>query len=83
MLADLARVLEAGRDSISRAIWNGALRAGNDGLLVVEDNHCFPPDSANQECPQESRSHTAWPRKGQTSYHNAWVGGKVNRDAAW
>ena len=66
-----------------RAIRNGAVLAESDKTIVVEGNHYFPLDDVNRETLQESSKHTSCPWKGQASYYNVEVDGKVNRDAAW
>ena len=66
-----------------RAIWNGAVLAESDKTIVVEGNHYFPLDSVNRDYLQENSTHTTCPWKGQASYYNVEVDGKVNRDAAW
>ncbi len=66
-----------------RAIWNGAVLAESDDTILIEGNHYFPPDSVKRKCFQESSQHTVCPWKGQASYYDVVVDGKVNRDAAW
>lgn len=66
-----------------RAIWNGAILAKSDQTIVVEGNHYFPPDSVNRDYFKESDKHTTCPWKGQASYYDVVVEGKVNKDAAW
>lgn len=66
-----------------RAIWNGTVLAESDKTIVVEGNHYFPPDSVNRNYLQENSTHTTCPWKGQASYYNVAVDGRVNRDAAW
>jgi uncharacterized protein (DUF427 family) len=74
---------EAEKESIVRAIWNGAILAKSDQTIVVEGNHYFPPDSVNRDYFKESDKHTTCPWKGQASYYDVVVEGKVNKDAAW
>jgi uncharacterized protein (DUF427 family) len=57
--------------------------AESDKTIVVEGNHYFPPDSVNRNYLQENSTHTTCPWKGQASYYNVAVDGRVNRDAAW
>lgn len=66
-----------------KAIWNVAVLAESDDTIVVEGNHCFPPDSINQEYFTESDRHTTCPWKGEACYYDIVVDGKVNKDAAW
>lgn len=66
-----------------RAIWNGAILAESGRTVQVEGNQYFPADSLNREFFTGSRKATTCPWKGQASYYDVTVGGKVNRDAAW
>ena len=66
-----------------RATWNGAVLAESDETVVVEGNHYFPPESIRREYLRESATHTACPWKGEASYYDVVVDGRVNRDAAW
>lgn len=66
-----------------KATWNGAILAESDDTIVVEGNHYFPPDSLNREHFRDSSNRTFCPWKGQASYYDVEVDGKVNRDAAW
>jgi uncharacterized protein (DUF427 family) len=68
---------------VPRAIWNGVTLAESESCEVVEGNQYFPPTSVNREYFGESETHTICPWKGQASYYNVQVEGKVNRDAAW
>jgi len=62
-----------------RAIWNGAVLAESDDTVVVEGNHYFPADALNGEYFAASDHHSVCPWKGQASYHDIVVDGKVNR----
>lgn len=66
-----------------KAIWDGAVLAESQDTIVVEGNHYFPPDSLNREYFKESSKHTFCGWKGQASYYDIKVDGKVNRAAAW
>jgi uncharacterized protein (DUF427 family) len=66
-----------------KATWNEATLAESDRTVVVEGNHYFPPDSIKNEFFKSSETHTTCPWKGQASYYDIVVGGKVNKDAAW
>jgi uncharacterized protein (DUF427 family) len=66
-----------------RATWNGAVLAEADDTVVVEGNHYFPPDALNREYFAASDHHSVCPWKGQASYYDIVVDGKVNRAAAW
>jgi len=66
-----------------RATWNGVVLAEADDTVVVEGNHYFPPDAVNREyfAASDHQSVCSW--KGQASYYDIVVDGKVNRAAAW
>ncbi len=66
-----------------KAIWHGATLAESDDTIVVEGNHYFPVGSINREYFRESQTHTACPWKGEASYYDILVDGKVIKDAAW
>lgn len=66
-----------------RAIWNNTVLAESDETVVVEGNHYFPPDSIRAEYFRPSETHTSCPWKGQASYYDLVVEGRVNKDAAW
>ena len=66
-----------------KAIWNGTTLAESNATVVVEGNHYFPHDSVKKEFFRESDTHTTCPWKGQASYYDVVVDGKVNKDAAW
>ena len=50
---------------------------------VVEGTYYFPPQSLTREYFQPSAKHTTCPWKGEASYYDLVVDGKVNKDAAW
>jgi uncharacterized protein (DUF427 family) len=50
---------------------------------VVEGNYYFPPQSIKRELFNPSTTHTTCPWKGEASYYDIIVGGKVNKDSAW
>lgn len=66
-----------------KAIWNGAVIAQSDDLVVVEGNQYFPMDSLNREYVTFSNHKTTCPWKGQASYLSLLVNGELNADAAW
>lgn len=85
-VTEILRLLKAEksqRPGVKRAVWNGAVLAESHDTVVVEGNHYFPPDSLHQEYFRPSSSHTFCAWKGQASYLDVVVDGKVNRDAAW
>lgn len=78
-LTEIARHLPR----VERALWNGAVLAESADTVVVEANHYFPPESLNWEYFRPSSTHTVCGWKGQASYLDVVVDGKVNSDAAW
>jgi len=66
-----------------KATWNGSLIAESDHTIVVENNHYFPPAAVKKEFLTTSATHSICPWKGEASYFNVEVDGKVNKDAAW
>lgn len=66
-----------------KAIWNGAVLAESSQTVVVEGNHYFPESSLKRDYFRESDTHTVCHWKGEASYYNITVDGKVNADAAW
>ncbi len=66
-----------------KAIWNGATIADSATTVVLEGNHYFPADSVNKSCLLSSNHRTSCSLKGQANYHDLFVGGSVNPNAAW
>ena len=66
-----------------KAIWNNQVLAESDNTVVVENNHYFPADSLNKDFFKSSQKHTTCPWKGEASYYDVDVNGKVNAGAAW
>jgi len=66
-----------------KAIWNGAVIAQSDDLVVVEGNQYFPESSLNRDYVTFSNHKTSCPWKGQASYYSLIVDGELNTDAAW
>jgi uncharacterized protein (DUF427 family) len=66
-----------------KATWNNVYIADSAKTVVVEGNHYFPPDTINKDYFQESSTQTHCPWKGDASYYDVVVNGKVNKDAAW
>ena len=66
-----------------KAIWNGMTLAESNEGQIVEGNYYFPPESLKRQHfkPSTTHTHCAW--KGEASYFDIVVDGKVNRDAAW
>lgn len=68
---------------MAKAIWNNTVIAESDETIKIEGNYYFPPSSIKQEYFKESDMHTTCAWKGEASYYNLEVDGKVNEDAAW
>ncbi len=66
-----------------KAIWNGVTIAQSDATIVLEGNHYFPPESVDRNCLLGSNHRTMCSLKGQASYHDLFVDGNVNPNAAW
>ena len=66
-----------------KAIWSDATLAESNDTVTVEGNHYFPAETLNRTHFQESATRTTCPWKGQASYYDVVVDGKVNKDAAW
>lgn len=66
-----------------KAIWNGKILAESNSTIVVENNHYFPDDSLNKDFFFLTNHHTFCPWKGQASYYNIEVDGKMNENGAW
>lgn len=66
-----------------KAIWNNTVIAESNDTRVVENNHYFPEESIKEEYFEPSNTTSRCPWKGEASYYNLRVDGKVNEDAAW
>jgi uncharacterized protein (DUF427 family) len=66
-----------------KAIWEGAVLAETDDIVVVEGNSYFPADAIHQEYFKPSRETTFCPWKGTANYYDVEVNGKKNAAAAW
>ncbi len=66
-----------------KAIWNEKVIAESNETVNIENNHYFPVDSVKKEYLDNSETHTVCPWKGQASYYNLVVDGRINKDAAW
>lgn len=66
-----------------KVIWNGALIAESDDIVLVEGNHYFPADSLNRDYVTFSNHRTTCAWKGEASYYSLLVDGELNRDAIW
>lgn len=66
-----------------KAIYKNQVIAESDNTVVIEGNNYFPPNSVKQEFLVKSDTHTNCPWKGEASYYDVVVDGKVLNDAAW
>ncbi|MDD2700790.1 MAG: DUF427 domain-containing protein [Sideroxydans sp.] len=68
-----------------KAIWNNQIiaEAASKDIHRVEGNIYFPLSAVKQEYLKPSNTHTHCVWKGEASYYNVEVDGKVNEDAAW
>ena len=66
-----------------KAVWNGAVIAESDDIVVVERNPYFPAAAVRPEYLRSSDTVTTCPWKGIAHYHSLAVDGQVNSDAAW
>lgn len=68
---------------MAKAVWEGAVLAESDDIVVVEGNRYFPPGSVHWEFFQPSSQTSVCPWKGAASYYDIQVNGKKNAAAAW
>ena len=66
-----------------QAIWNHTVIAESNETIVIENNHYFPPSAVKKEYLKLSYTHSTCPWKGEASYFDIEVDGKINKDAAW
>ena len=66
-----------------KAVWNGAVIAESDDIVMVEGNAYFPQAAVHQEYLRPSDHHSTCPWKGLASYYSLEVDGAQNANAAW
>jgi len=68
-----------------KAIWHNTViaEAPEEVLIKIEGNWYFPPSSLKREYFQASDHRTVCPWKGEASYYDIVVDGKVNEFGAW
>ena len=66
-----------------QAVWNGAVIAESDDVVVLEGNHYFPIGAVKPTHLRSSGHHTVCPWKGAASYYDLVAGGDVLRNGAW
>lgn len=68
---------------MARAIWNGVVIADSGRCETVEGNYYFPPETVRRELLRPSDTRTTCHWKGEASYYDVVVDGKIDKDAAW
>ncbi len=68
---------------MAKASWNGSTLAESARCVVVEGNQYFPLEDVQRTAlrPSDHKSTCSW--KGEASYYDVVVAGKVNANAAW
>ncbi len=66
-----------------RAVWNDAVIAESDDVIVVDGYHYFPRASVNAELLVDSAHTSVCGWKGRARYYTIVANGAENRDAAW
>ena len=68
-----------------KAVWNDQViaEASQEELIRIEGNWYFPPEALNRQYFKESGHHTICHWKGEASYYDIDVNGKVNEFGAW
>lgn len=68
---------------MAKAIWEAAVLAESDDIVVVEGNQYFPAEAIHREYFKPSSQTSVCPWKGTASYYDIEVNGKKNAGAAW
>ncbi|HXM42617.1 MAG TPA: DUF427 domain-containing protein [Bryobacteraceae bacterium] len=68
---------------MAKAVWEGAVLAESDDIVIVEGNQYFPSGAIHREYFKPSSQTTICPWKGTASYYDIEVNGKTNAAAAW
>jgi len=68
-----------------KATWNNQTiaEAPKEDLIRIEGNWYFPPNSINKEFFKDSDRHTTCIWKGEASYYDVEVDGRINDFGAW
>lgn len=68
-----------------QAVWNNEViaEAPREDLLRIEGNWYFPPNAIKWEYYKVSNHHTTCFWKGEASYYDVVVDGKLNEFGAW
>ncbi len=67
----------------TQATWNGKVIASSDHCIAVEGNAYFPAQDIMKEFFKPSAHTSVCPWKGDASYFNIEVDGRINANAAW
>ncbi len=68
---------------MAQAIWNGKVIAESEDIVQVVDAFYFPKESLNMDYLKPSTTKTVCFWKGEASYYDIIVEGRLNKDAAW
>ena len=66
-----------------KAMWNNALIAESDDIVMVEGNPYFPRAALDESLLESSATTTNCPWKGTAHYYTLVVGEEKNVDAVW
>jgi uncharacterized protein (DUF427 family) len=66
-----------------KAVFNGAVIAQYDDIILLEGRHYFPPESVKMEHLRPSETRTVCHWKGVAVHYDLIVEGKTLRDGAW
>ncbi len=66
-----------------KAVWNGKVIAETKTPVQVDGYYYFPEEDIKREYLKESATKSQCYWKGQASYYDVVVDGKINKDAAW
>ncbi len=71
------------KQTMPRALWNGAIIADSDSPIEVEGNQYFPSTTVNRDHLRPSQTTTVCSWKGTANYYDVVANGEINKDAAW
>jgi uncharacterized protein (DUF427 family) len=66
-----------------KAVWNSAVIADSEDVVVLEGSNYFPPESVKTEYLEKSERTSVCPWKGEATYYHVIVDGVTVKDAAW
>jgi len=72
-------------NEVMKATWNNTViaEAPKEELIRIEGNWYFPPSALRKDFFKDSDHHTTCPWKGEASYFDIVIDGKVNDFGAW